>query len=56
MRHIRLRSKSINLSGIDHVGGDMFVSVPKGDAVVLQVSAKQWFKVLTSRILLPSSQ
>lgn len=30
-----------NLSGIDHVGGDMFVAVPKGEVVLLQVSEKE---------------
>ena len=29
------------LLGIDHVGGDMFDSVPKGEVVLLQVSAGQ---------------
>lgn len=31
----------INLSGIDHIGGDMFESVPRGEVVLLQVSEKQ---------------
>nr|BDC79574.1 hypothetical plant O-methyltransferase [Anthriscus sylvestris] len=30
------------LSGIDHVGGDMFVSVPKGEVVVLQRVLHDW--------------
>lgn len=24
--------------GVEHVGGDMFVSVPKGDAIFMKVS------------------
>lgn len=26
--------------GVEHVGGDMFVSVPKGDAIFMKVSYK----------------
>lgn len=26
--------------GVEHVGGDMFVSVPKGDAIFMKVSKK----------------
>ena len=27
--------------GVEHVGGDMFVSVPKGDAIFMKVSLNQ---------------
>jgi hypothetical protein len=26
-------------AGVDHVGGDMFVSVPKGDAIFMKVGS-----------------
>ena len=31
-------SKSCNGVGVEHVGGDMFDSVPKGDAIFMKVS------------------
>lgn len=36
---------NINLSGIDHIGGDMFESVPRGEVVLLQVITKQQLKL-----------
>ncbi|XP_017242006.1 trans-anol O-methyltransferase 1 [Daucus carota subsp. sativus] len=39
------------LPGIDHVGGDMFVSVPKGDAVVLQRVLHDWTDEESVKIL-----
>ena len=27
-------------AGVEHVGGDMFVSVPKGDAIFMKVGLK----------------
>ena len=27
--------------GVEHVGGDMFVSIPKGDAIFMKVSLNQ---------------
>lgn len=28
----------VMMPGVEHVGGDMFVSVPKGDAIFMKVS------------------
>ena len=28
----------VNFAGVEHVGGDMFESVPQGDAIFLRVS------------------
>lgn len=30
----------INIAGVDHVGGDMFESVPQGDAIFMKVMSK----------------
>jgi hypothetical protein len=33
-----LKSKALFSAGIEHVGGDMYASVPKGDAIMMKVS------------------
>ncbi|KAL8092872.1 trans-anol O-methyltransferase 1-like [Apium graveolens] len=39
------------LTGIDHVGGDMFVSVPKGEVIVLQRVLHDWNDEASVKIL-----
>lgn len=34
----RLKGELIYLAGVKHVAGDMFESIPKGDAILLMVS------------------
>lgn len=36
--------------GVEHVGGDMFDSVPKGDAIILKVSVSKFVILLLSYI------
>jgi hypothetical protein len=31
------------LAGVEHVGGDMFETVPKADAIFMKVSKCLWF-------------
>jgi hypothetical protein len=33
------------LPGVEHVGGDMFETVPKADAIFMKVSKCLWFLV-----------
>ena len=40
-------------AGVEHVGGDMFVSVPKGDAIFMKVS---YYLKLFTRLLSPFKQ
>lgn len=44
-----LVSVLLNDSGIEHVGGDMFVNVPKADAIFMKVSSF-WQQVLLNCI------
>jgi hypothetical protein len=34
------------LAGVEHVGGDMFESVPKGDAIFMKVSEYEFFNLI----------
>lgn len=36
--HVILPSGKLIVIGVEHVGGDMFESVPKGDAIFMKVS------------------
>ena len=38
----RLKGELIYLAGVKHVAGDMFESIPKGDAILLMVSFDFW--------------
>jgi hypothetical protein len=35
--------KLLIFAGVEHVGGDMFESVPKADAIFMKVSKCLWF-------------
>jgi hypothetical protein len=36
--NLMLKSKVKFYAGIEHVGGDMYVSIPEGDAIIIKVS------------------
>jgi hypothetical protein len=38
--------KLLIFAGVEHVGGDMFESVPKGDAIFMKVSEYNFFYLI----------